>query len=238
MCCLECDGDYDIVYHTDYTVWAHPYLCPECAGDGRMPRVINLTQHDVNLYVKIGTDDAAAIVAIPPAGMVARCSVRREKVGEVGGIPVNRAGFGDVEGLPDPQPDTYYIVSALVAQACPDRHDLLLPDDTIRDDQGRIIGCRALATVAREWEVETMKLVPNSFIRHPLPASPADDGRVLGWTLVIDPEGIDLDGLKPVTHIELRPDVEVISTAYGGVFGQVLVAWDAGKPCPFVARME
>src|SRR5690606_38971422 len=90
----------------------------------------------------------------------------------------------------------------------------------------------------RALGVETMKLVPNSFIRHPLPASPVDDGRVLGWTLVIDPEGIDLDGLKPVTHIELRPDVEVISTAYGGVFGQVLVAWDAGKPCPIIARVE
>lgn len=36
------------------------------------------------------------------------------------------------------------------------------------------------------------------------------------------------------TYLELRPDVEVISTAYGGVFGQVLVAWDAGKPCPIV----
>ena len=81
-----------------------------------------------------------------------------------------------------------------------------------------------------------MNLVPNSFIRHPLPTSTTADGRALGWTLVIDPEGIDLDGLKPVTHIELRPDVEVISTSFGGVFGQVLAAWDADKPCPFVAR--
>jgi len=58
---------------------------------------------------------------------------------------------------------------------------------------------------------------------------------MLGWTIIIDPDG-DLSGLKPVTHIELRPDVEVVSTAFGGVFGQVLAAWDAGKPCPFVAR--
>lgn len=82
-----------------------------------------------------------------------------------------------------------------------------------------------------------MKLIPNSFIRHPLPASPTDDGRVLGWTLVLESdEGLDLDGLTPVTYLELRPDVEVISTSFGGVFGQVLAAWDADKPCPFVAR--
>lgn len=83
-----------------------------------------------------------------------------------------------------------------------------------------------------------LNLIPNSFIRHPLPTSTTADGRALGWTLVIDPEGADMDGLKPVTHIELRSDVEVISTAYGGVVGQVLVAWDAGKPCPIVARVE
>lgn len=81
-----------------------------------------------------------------------------------------------------------------------------------------------------------MDLVPNSFIRHPLPASLTADGRVLGWTIVLESDGLDLGGLTPVTYLELRPDVEVISTAFGGVFGQVLAAWDADKPCPFVAR--
>ena len=192
--------------------------------------LINLTPHEVRIIRGDGE------ITLPPSGTIARCNVTRRQVGLVDGIPVNRTAFGAVEGLPDPQPDTYYIVSALVAQACPDRHDLLIPDDTVRDDQGRIIGCRALATVAREWGVGTMELVPNSFMRHPLPACRTDDGRMLGWTLITDPEGIDLDGLKPVTHVELRPDVEIVSTAYGGVFGQVLVAWDAGKPCPFVTR--
>ena len=107
-------------------------------------KLINLTPHEITII----RDDGS--ITIPPADTVARCAVTRRQVGSVDGIPVNRSVFGTVEGLPDPQPDTYYIVSAVVAQACPDRNDLLIPDDTVRDDQGRIIGCRALATVAQE----------------------------------------------------------------------------------------
>jgi hypothetical protein len=62
-------------------------------------------------------------------------------------VPVNQTRFGEVFGLPEPQPDTIYVVSALVAQAVPDRSDVFVVDDTVRDEQGRIIGCRALAHV-------------------------------------------------------------------------------------------
>jgi hypothetical protein len=62
-------------------------------------------------------------------------------------VPVNRTQFGVVTGLPDPQPDTIYIVSAVVAQAVPDRPDVFIVDDAVRDEQGRIIGARALAHV-------------------------------------------------------------------------------------------
>lgn len=103
--------------------------------------LINLTPHEITIIRDDGN------IALPPSGTIARCTVNRHQVGSVDGIPVNRTVFGAVEGLPDPQPDTYYIVSAIVAQACPDRSDLLITDDAVRDDQGRIIGCRALATV-------------------------------------------------------------------------------------------
>jgi hypothetical protein len=102
--------------------------------------IINLTPHTINL---VGDNPQN----FPPSGTVARCAVTRQQVGTVDGVPVNRTVYGDVTGLPAPQPDTYYIVSALVAQACPDRADLLITDDAVRDDQGRIVGCRALATM-------------------------------------------------------------------------------------------
>ncbi|WP_053958111.1 hypothetical protein [Sulfobacillus thermosulfidooxidans] len=107
--------------------------------------LINLTPHAIHFMANETT------LTIEPCGTVARCAVTRHVTGylTIQGvtIPVTRTQFGAVEGLPNPAPDTLYIVSALVAQACPDRDDLVIPDDTVRDDAGRIIGCRALAHV-------------------------------------------------------------------------------------------
>lgn len=108
-----------------------------------MKKIINLTPHTINIVDGEGNQ----IQEIAPSGQTARCSVSREQVSTVNGIPVNRTVFGEVEGLPEPQADTIYIVSALVAQARPDRNDLYIPDDTVRDEQGRIIGCKAFAQI-------------------------------------------------------------------------------------------
>ena len=110
--------------------------------------IVNLTPHALNL-MPAGPDGPT--VTIPPSGQVARCTVDRVQVDTITvdgiSVPVNKTQFGQVSGLPDPQPDTIYVVSALVAQAAPDRQDLFIVDDAIRDDQGRIIGARALAQV-------------------------------------------------------------------------------------------
>jgi hypothetical protein len=110
--------------------------------------IINLTPHPLNLMPE-GPDGPT--VTIPPSGQVARCTTSRVQVDTVTvdgiAIPVNRTQFGTMTGLPDPQPDTIYIVSAVVAQAVPDRPDVFIVDDTVRDDRGRIIGARALAHV-------------------------------------------------------------------------------------------
>ena len=55
--------------------------------------------------------------------------------------------FNEVEGLPEPQENTIYIVSALVAGAAKDRDDLVIPNDIVRDDKGNIIGCKNLARI-------------------------------------------------------------------------------------------
>jgi hypothetical protein len=110
--------------------------------------IVNLTPHALNLMPD-GPD--GPMVTIPPGGLVARCATSRVQVDTITvdgiAIPVNRTQFGAVTGLPDPHPDTIYVVSALVAQAVPDRQDVYITDDAVRDDQGRIIGCRALAHV-------------------------------------------------------------------------------------------
>ncbi len=110
--------------------------------------IVNLTPHVLN-FMPQGPD--GPVVTIPPSGQVARCAVNRVQVDTitVNGItvPVNQTQFGEVSDLPDPQPDTIYVVSALVAQAVPDRQDVFIVDDTVRDEQGRIIGARALAHI-------------------------------------------------------------------------------------------
>ena len=79
--------------------------------------------------------------------MIARASSTRSQVALIDGIPINSTTFGDVENLPDPQEDTIYIVSVITAKACPDRNDVFITDDAVRDEEGRVIGCRALARV-------------------------------------------------------------------------------------------
>lgn len=110
--------------------------------------IVNLTPHTINL---MPAGPTGPVVTIPPSGQVARCTVDRVQVGTVTvdgiSIPINQTRFGQVEYLPEPQPDTIYIVSALVAQAVPDRSDVFVVDDAVRDEQGRIIGARALAHV-------------------------------------------------------------------------------------------
>ena len=111
-------------------------------------KIMNLTPHELNLMPK-GPD--GPVITIPRSGIVARCTVDRIQINTVTvdgiSVPVNQTRFGEVCNLPDPQPDTIFVVSALVAQAVPERQDVVIVDDAIRDDQGRIIGARGLAHV-------------------------------------------------------------------------------------------
>ena len=47
--------------------------------------------------------------------------------------------------LPNQQEGVLYIVSRITAEALPGRSDLLMVDGTVRDDDGRIIGCTGFA---------------------------------------------------------------------------------------------
>ena len=110
-----------------------------------MNKIINLTPHSINV---IGDDNSVAIT-IEASGNVARCSQTIDIVDTINvnniAIPVSSSSYGEVVDLPAPQDNTYYIVSRLVMSACPNRQDLLVPNDLVRDEAGRVIGCRSLA---------------------------------------------------------------------------------------------
>jgi len=111
-------------------------------------KIVNLTPHEITIYLPSG-----GVKKIPPSGKVARVQTIREPASELDGIPLVRVSYSEVEGLPkEPEPDTYYIVSVLVAQALandPRWHGKILVPDTspqgaVRDKDGRIIGVKAL----------------------------------------------------------------------------------------------
>ena len=102
---------------------------------------INLTPHDINIV----NDEGELIFAIPPCGDVARVSSHTEIVGYVDfDIPLTRTVFGEVEGLREKVDGVYQIVSSLVKQRCLDRDDVVIPNESVRDEHGRIIGCKSL----------------------------------------------------------------------------------------------
>lgn len=77
-----------------------------------------------------------------PSEGIARVEQTLTLTGEVEGCPTFSTTYGVVEGLPEPEPGTFYIVSGLVKSALATRTDLLQPADFIRDEQGRIIAAR------------------------------------------------------------------------------------------------
>ena len=109
-------------------------------------RIVNLTPHPINF---LGADNRV-ILTVPSSG-VARAAQRRENIGIIYAdgvtLPVTRSVFGAVEGLPAPEAGTIYIVSAITAQAVPECGDVFVVDDSVRDENGRIIGVRGLAHV-------------------------------------------------------------------------------------------
>ena len=104
-------------------------------------RIVNLTPHEINFILEGKT------MNIPSSG-VARCEMSSKKIGRVGNLDVYKNVYGNVSGLPEEKADTIYIVSALVAQAVKGlRSDCYVVNDTVRDESGRIIGCRSLAKI-------------------------------------------------------------------------------------------
>jgi len=139
-------------------------------------KIINCTPHDVVIVVDvvigdyISSDDTEVVpefYVIEKSGIIPRLkevqkkvktirttATRQDEVEKYGYdngwnlyIDIMEKSFNEVEGLPEPQEDTYYIVSALVAGAAKNRDDLLIPNDIVRDEAGRIIGCRNLAKI-------------------------------------------------------------------------------------------
>jgi len=111
-------------------------------------KLVNLTPHAVIIVNEVGS------LEIEPSGTQARVSMMRilhhtievDGVDGVDGVDIKVyiSTPGKIIDLPEEQEEISYIVSRVVAEAEKERKDLYFPDDTVRDDKGRIIGCRSL----------------------------------------------------------------------------------------------
>jgi hypothetical protein len=103
-----------------------------------MKKIVNATPHAINI---VGQEEIA------PSGIIVRCSVTTEVIEQINGINITKSVFGEVQDLPDQTEDTIYIVSMLVASALPERKDLFFPNEQVRDESGKIVGCKSLAQI-------------------------------------------------------------------------------------------
>lgn len=96
----------------------------------------------------------AGSITIAPTGKIARarervCRASAITVADTGHtVPVTTVSYDGTIDLPDPAPDTVYVVSVITAQAAylhgRAYDDLLVPGEQERDLAGRVIGCRSL----------------------------------------------------------------------------------------------
>lgn len=119
----------------------------EITKDGLTIKIVNLTPHEISFVFENGSFKVA------PSGVVARVANSSEEVGQICvskfdlRIPIKKTVYGEVEGLPAPAKGVIYIVSSLVAQRVPSRSDVFIPNESVRDENGRIIGCRSLGHI-------------------------------------------------------------------------------------------
>lgn len=105
--------------------------------------LVNLTTHPITVYA-----GDSPIASWPPSGRFARLAENHHPAGTLrtdrGEIPLSTVSYApEVIDLPETVSGTAYLVSRVLA-AQVRRTDLYFPVDEVRDDSGRIIGCRGL----------------------------------------------------------------------------------------------
>jgi len=104
-----------------------------------MATVKNLTPHPITLVDAEGT----VLKTFQSDGLV-RLKASTVTAGfDIDGVPVTKTVFGEADGLPLFEQGTFLIVSQLVKSALPDRFDLVVPAEVVRDSNGAILGCRS-----------------------------------------------------------------------------------------------
>jgi hypothetical protein len=106
--------------------------------------IINMTPHPINI-VKVSEDGSVEkTMTLQQSGNIIRLRTFIVEVGEICGVKITKTEFSVPDGLPEYQEGYFYIVSQIVKSALPERIDLLVPAEMLRDKDGNIVGCQSL----------------------------------------------------------------------------------------------
>jgi len=110
-------------------------------------KIINLTPQVVNVLDRTSGD---LLATFQKSDKPARVSQTVKNTGTFAGVPLTSNVFGDVHDLPENEDldqsstSVLFIVSMMVKLACPERNDLVSPNELVRDAEGNILGCNSL----------------------------------------------------------------------------------------------
>lgn len=117
--------------------------------------IINCTSHDVDIYTPSGCymrdgflyrrDDEVEFPqpfrTYPAAKEPTRATFAQKVDDMADGILIFMWIPDEVANLPEPKPGTYYIVPKMLAQALPEREDLIFPGTLVYDADDHVVGC-------------------------------------------------------------------------------------------------
>lgn len=120
-----------------------------------MLNIINCTPHEVviyetsdcymrdgDLYLRDDEEEfPQPFLTYPAAAEPVSVTFVQKPAGMADGILIYWWAPEEIVNLPEPKPDTFYIVSKRVAQAWPAREDFIFPGTVVRDADGHIVGC-------------------------------------------------------------------------------------------------
>lgn len=118
---------------------------------------LNLTPHSINIVDEEGN----LIKEFPPSGGALRLRSLKGLLGHLDGVPIIREELGspELQGLPEKEIKGAYVIVSSVVASSPEALEWLLgrgafavlvPTDFVRDENGRIVGAKALRLVEGE----------------------------------------------------------------------------------------
>ena len=126
-------------------------------------KLINLTPHILRIFdaddVEYNSKSKAFYlkkknsynipIVLTPGNNIPRVQISRNETKKLNGIPVIESNYGEIKNYPQKEDGTYYIVSAITANAFrkENRNDILVPNQIVRDEHGQIIGCVSFSSI-------------------------------------------------------------------------------------------